>query len=62
MLLMPNEFCVGANSVLAYTKCITDFVVRKLEMYRAALRTVLPHRRRISSDGLMVVASDKMCI
>jgi len=62
MLLMPNKFCVGANSVLAYTKCINDFVVRKLDMYRAALRTVLPHRIWISSDGLLVVASDKMCI
>ena len=53
---------VRANSVVAYTKCVNDFVVRLLDMYRAKLRTLLSHRRWISSDGLLVVASDEMCI
>jgi len=53
-------FYVGANSVVAYTKCINDFVMRKLDMYRATLRTVLSHRSWISSGGLLVAASDKM--
>jgi hypothetical protein len=50
---------VGANLVTAYTKCIYGFVVRILNMYGAKLRNLLSHRRWISSDGLLVVISDK---
>jgi len=59
---VASSVYVRANSVVAYTKCVNDYFVCLLDVYRAKLRTVLSHRMWISSDRLLVVASDEMCI
>jgi len=41
---------------------VIDFIVRLLNMYSAKFRTVLSHRMCISLNGLLVVASDEICI